>query len=302
MGSYKGLKSKLFIAFLLSNLLSGLATVNAQLAYTLSACHDGTNGAIFVDVSSFDNDSLRYFLYDDNLVEIERSEYTTSTTYIFDTLAADDYVVGVRDGTAFPDFQGVTISLDDSLHADLDSSNITCNGANDGTITLSNSVGGTGSYEYTINGTGGPWQGSGSFTDLAPNTYDVKIRDANINVCYKTLDGSLTLSEPPALSADHDSSNITCNGDDDGTITISNPAGGSGNYQYTIDGGSTAWQSSGSFTNLAPGTYDVRMRDANNPTCELNIDNSLVLTEPASLNGTIDVVKNLACKDRKSVV
>jgi len=45
----------------------------------------------------------------------------------------------------------------------------------------------------------------------------------------------------------------------DGTITIE-AQGGSGNYEYSKDGG-TNWQASGSFTELAPGDYDVIARD-----------------------------------------
>ncbi|TNF45634.1 MAG: PKD domain-containing protein [Bacteroidetes bacterium] len=49
--------------------------------------------------------------------------------------------------------------------------------------------------------------------------------------------------------------NTTC-GQNNGTITITNPTGGdSPNYTYSIDG--VNFQTSGTFTNLAPGTYTV---------------------------------------------
>ena len=57
--------------------------------------------------------------------------------------------------------------------------------------------------------------------------------------------------------------NVSCFGANDGSISISGPAGGYGTYQYSVNGGTT-WQGFGNFTNLIPGTYDVRIRDAAN--------------------------------------
>ena len=45
----------------------------------------------------------------------------------------------------------------------------------------------------------------------------------------------------------------------DGTITVA-AQGGSGNYEYSKDGG-TNWQTSGNFTGLVSGDYDVLARD-----------------------------------------
>ena len=46
------------------------------------------------------------------------------------------------------------------------------------------------------------------------------------------------------------SSSVTCFGGTDGSITITNPAGGHGSYQYSINGGGSG-QDSGTFTGLA---------------------------------------------------
>ena len=121
----------------------------------------------------------------------------------------------------------------------------------DGTITISGAAGGYGTYEYTING-GATWQASGNFTSLNPGFYNVKIRDAANPACIITLNASLNITEPAVLSANVARTNVTCNGANDGTITITNPLGGYGTYEYSINGGG-AWQASGTFTNLAPG-------------------------------------------------
>ncbi len=171
------------------------------------------------------------------------------------------------------------------LSASVASTNVTCNGANDGTITITNPLGGYGSYEYSVNG-GTSWQPSGSFAGLTPGFYNVQIRDAGFIGCVITLNSSLRITEPPVLSANLVSTNITCNSANDGTITISSPTGGYGTYEYSADGGST-WQSSGSFTALTPGSYNVQMHDAAHPGCVIVLNGALLITEPAPLSATV---------------
>ena len=162
---------------------------------------------------------------------------------------------------------------------------VTCFGANDGTITINNPTGGYGTYEYSIDG-GSNWQSSGSYIALAPGFYNVQIRDAAQTACIVTLNGSLRITEPAALSAAETSSNVTCFGANDGTITITGATGGHGIYEYSIDGGST-WSGSGSFSNLQPATYDVRMRDAAQTDCIITLNPQLVITQPEQLAGAV---------------
>ena len=63
---------------------------------------------------------------------------------------------------------------------------ITCFGANNGSIIISGATGGYGTYRYTING-GTNWVGSGNFTNLTPGTYNVQIRDAVNTACVVVL-------------------------------------------------------------------------------------------------------------------
>ena len=110
-------------------------------------------------------------------------------------------------------------------------------GANDGTITISGATGGTGTYEYTIDG-GTTWAGSGTFTGLAPGTYNVRIRDAVNPTCILVLNnGTGHYPGPAVLSATVTKTDITCFGANNGSIIISSPTGGYGTYQYTINGG-----------------------------------------------------------------
>ncbi len=113
---------------------------------------------------------------------------------------------------------------------------VTCNGANDGIISITGPSGGYGTYEYTING-GTLWQASGLFNGLAPGSYDVRIRDAANTACVIVLNSSLTMTEPAVLNANVASTNVTCFGANNGTITITSPTGGYGTYEYSSNGG-----------------------------------------------------------------
>ena len=201
----------------------------------------------------------------------------------FNNLAAGNYNVMIRDAA----HTACTIVLNPAfvitqpaqLAGAVSSTNATCFGSNDGTITISTPTGGYGTYEYTING-GINWQSSGNFTALAPGYYNVQIRDAAHTNCTIILNSSLRITEPAALSAAETSSNVTCFGANDGTITITGAIGGHGTYEYSIDGGLT-WSGTGTFSNLAPRTYDIRIRDAAQNGCVITLNPQLLLTEPA---------------------
>jgi len=197
------------------------------------------------------------------------------------TLTAGDYSVDVTDdnGTQTINFSGTEPAI---LNATMNSAMISCNGANDGSITVSSPTGGYGTYEYRINS--GSWQASGNFTNLSPNTYSVEIRDAANTSCTVTL-GNENITEPAILNATVNSVMITCNGANDGTITVSSPTGGYGTYEYRINSGS--WQASGNFINLSPNTYSVEIRDAANTSCTVSFGNENI-TEPAVLNATVN--------------
>src|SRR5690606_33267214 len=164
--------------------------------------------------------------------------------------------------------------------------------ASDGTISITNSQGGYGTYEFSINN-GSSWQESGDYTGLNNRNYQVVIRDkANPN-CRVTLNPNLTITQPSILSATVSSTNVTCSGASDGTISITNPQGGYGTYEFSINNGSS-WQESGSFTGLNNGTYQLVMRDKANAACKITINSNLVITQHPVLNASVSTI-NVTC-------
>jgi len=155
----------------------------------------------------------------------------------------------------------------------------TCAGG-DGTITIT-ATGGSGSYEYSIDG-GTTFQPGNSFTGLGANTYNVVVNDLSTS-CGGTATsvvnatGSLTVS---SVGVDP-----TCAGGD-GTITIT-ATGGSGSYEYSIDGGAT-FQPSGSFTGLAANTYSIVVND---------LSSSCTGTDAVTLNSTSGITSTFSSND-----
>jgi hypothetical protein len=204
-------------------------------------------------------------------------------------LAPGTYDVHIRDAAV----TSCTIDLDGTLNttiiqpaqlaAVLASTNVTCNGASDGTISITGATGGLGAYDYSIDG-GTTWSSTTLYTGLAPATYNVQIRDAVYQFCVEILNATLVISEPGTVTGTVASTDISCYATNDGTITISNVSGGYGTYEYSINGGMT-WGTATQYTNLAPGTYNVLVRDGLHTACVADLDGSAntVITEPGML-------------------
>uniref|UniRef100_UPI003216F304 HYR domain-containing protein n=1 Tax=uncultured Draconibacterium sp. TaxID=1573823 RepID=UPI003216F304 len=257
------------------------AVLNASTSSENITCNGANDGTITISSSIGGSGTYEY--------RINSGTWQSSTS--FSGLSPGNYTVEIRDAVNIGCVQSLgseTITQPAVLNATTSSEDITCNGANDGTITISSSIGGSGTYEYRINS--GTWQSSTSFSGLSPGSYSVEIRDAVNTGCVQSL-GSETITQPAVLSATAASENITCNGANDGTITISSASGGSSTYEYRINSG--AWQSSAGFSGLAPGNYTVEIRDAVNSGCVQSLG-SETITEPAVLSA-LTSSENITC-------
>ncbi len=79
------------------------------------------------------------------------------------------------------------------------------------------------------------------------------------------------------VSANFNVTDISEEGAEDGAITFFSPSGGSGDYEFSIDG--TSWQISPNFTGLPAGFYNLWIRDEHNHTNINNID-TVEIEEP----------------------
>jgi gliding motility-associated-like protein len=161
-----------------------------------------------------------------------------------------------------------------------------CAGNLNGTITLTGS-GGSGPISYSIDTIN--YQAGGSFTGLAAGTYTVGIQDS---AGCKLLGSTLTINEPTMVVIDSEIMvDISCAGASDGTITIV-ASGGTGSYFYSIDGGTTLVNTTGVFSGLSPGSYDVFLIDTD--TCVAQ-GSTFTLTDPPSISITSETKTDIDC-------
>ena len=113
--------------------------------------------------------------------------------------------------------------------------------------------GGSGSYEYAIDL--GAYQPTPVFTGLSQGTHILQVRDT-ITGCVKTTSVAIG-SVCPNLNF---STSVLDSGEiPTGQINVTNVTGGSGSYEYSLDGG--AYQPSDNFTSVSQGEHHVRVRD-----------------------------------------
>ena len=172
----------------------------------------------------------------------------TATTASISGLAPGTYTVTITDANACTSVQTVTVnSFNCNLSTAITSTNITCNGANNGSASVTVS-GATNPITYL-------WSNgatTASISSLAPGVYTVQILDAN--GCPATV--NTTLTEPPVLATNATATNETAAGANNGSATAA-PNGGIAPYTYLWS--NTA--NTATISNLAPGSYTVTVTD-----------------------------------------
>ena len=161
------------------------------------------------------------------------------------------------------------------------STNLSCNGANDGTATFTATNGQT-PYTYL-------WSGGGttsSVSGLAPGSQSVTVTDA----CNDTVTDAVTITEPGSHSFTFSNVvNVSCNGLSDGTATVS-ATGGSSPYTYLWY--TTPNQTSATATGLSQGTYIVDVLDA----CGNSVTDSVSISEATALSIIFNGFQNVTCQ------
>lgn len=156
--------------------------------------------------------------------------------------------------------------------------NVSCNGLTDGSILVSALAGGQTAYsnwEASKDG-GSTWSainGSNShlFIGLGAGSYDITVRrtDGQGNYSCQGTISTETITEPSVVTHDSPTSTPDSNcSTGNGTITISNIAGGDGTYTASIQSGSSpitqvVTGNSVTFTGVEAGTYNAGVSDGN---------------------------------------
>ncbi|NAY91684.1 T9SS type B sorting domain-containing protein [Muricauda sp. JGD-17] len=256
-------------------------TINPELsviasAPNITAC--GTDTDITITAAGGDGNYV-YAVVGDGVAPVGGDFSITNPVTV---TGAGDYDVYVRDNAGAAGFceasYDITIIQDVPLAIAPTVTDVTCFGGSDGAITLSAS-GGEGPYLFSIDN-GSTYQTSNSFVNLGAGSYDVRIRDANN--CEATL--TVVVNQPNQLVAEAlQTQAYTCLQLGEITVgSITPTSGGSGDYQYNINGGPWTTSTTGGtvFTGLMNGTYTIQVRDANQIDCFITLSDVIIAPLP----------------------
>ncbi len=181
---------------------------------------------------------------------------------------------GVVTSNVSGDFTGLT-PLDAQITA---SSDVTCNGGDDGSATVM-ATGGTPTYMYLwSNG-----ETTATATMLPAGLATVTVTDVNA----QTATASVQIDEPAAIDPTVTVVNhITCNGDGDGQA-MSSPSGGTGPYMFLWSNG----QTTATATGLDAGLVSVTVTDDNGCTAT----GSTTIDEPDILTLELVTQTDISC-------
>lgn len=237
-------------------------------------CFNAANGSITLtlvdEIIPADNAGIFDYVITDQLGNV-RSGRSTSVELKLANLTAGKYnvvanLVGVPYCEVKTEFtiEGPAAALE----IELSKKEITClTGNKDGEIVTTATGGWTGDYQYKLDGpVTVPYGSENHFTNLTAGTYTVTVKD--VSGCE--VSGPVVLSNPTPITATiaTDKTLLACYNNQDATITVTNVAGGSANYKYTLHGvladGTVITrdaQLDKVFTDLGAGTYYVTVSD-----------------------------------------
>ena len=169
---------------------------------------------------------------------------------------------------------------------------LTCS---DGEITVY-PVGGTAPYFYFVNGST-DFQTVPEIIVTTPGVYDITVVDSN-NCSAST---SITVDAIPEPIFNITTTDITCASSvNSGIITINVTATNGFNLEYSIDGGSTFFNSN-TFTGLAAGDYDVVVQYSTGSTICTTIPQIITIVASDAISGTAELTSDYTCNSNGTI-
>ena len=214
-------------------------------------------------------------------------------THSWDTVSSNDSIFNLCAGTyndTITDVNGcigivpVAVAQPPVLKATPLKTNVTCNGAGNGTADA-NVSGGTAPYKYLWDNVAADT--TATLTALVPGTYRVTVTDAN---ACSTLD-SVVITEPlPLTSFIVDSTMVNCN-----CVGTSKVRASGGTLPYSFLWNDLGAQSDSLATGLCAGIYSVIVTDANACTSSSTVHIKDISGFSASITGIVNLTCNAVC-------
>ena len=229
------------------------------------------------------------------VLDQDGTNITGADNGIFTDLAPGSYTVTISDSNGCS-VQTLPVSVDEpsaitgstTIFSNYFGAHISCFGLSDGIIRATSS-GGTGlkTYELVEDGTNTTGDANGIYTGLSSGIYSVRVTDANgctIVTNFVTLIDPVIVSETSSITSDYAGSDVSCNGENDGEITVVG-AGGTGTLTYELneDPTNTTGNLSGVYQNLLTGAYTVTITDFNG--CDITTP-LITLVDPPVVTST----------------
>jgi gliding motility-associated-like protein len=225
------------------------------------SCNGGSNGS--VDITPSGGTPAYTYLWSNGAVTQDIAGLTAG---IYSVTLTDSK--GCTKNVSFTINQPTPIAIPGSV------TNASCNGGNNGAVDIT-PAGGTGAYTYL-------WSNGAVSQDIAGLTagiYSVTVKDANL--CSKNA--SFTVNQPAVISIPGSTTNVSCNGGNNGAVDIT-PAGGTGPYTYLWSNGAVTQDIAG----IVAGIYSVTVTDANlcSQNASFNVNQPSVISIPGIVTNT----------------
>lgn len=187
---------------------------------------------------------------------------TAQTLNVFSGLATGTYTVTVNDANNCPNSTTITINAATPIQLTQGTIvNADC-GSSNGSATV-NVANGSGNYTYFWSPSGGT---NATASNIAAGAYTVSVTDQTSS-CTATLDFTISANGGPSI-INVNTTQPSCFNSTDGSIMIT-ANGGASPYMYALGTGTP--QTSNILTNVAPGTYQITVFDANNCPATQNV-------------------------------
>jgi gliding motility-associated-like protein len=197
--------------------------------------------------------------------------YNGQTTQSLSNLPAGLYTVTVTDATNCEVVASATVGQLSSLSVSANISPISCSGGTNGGISLtvlSSTPNNAFTYQWSNNAS------TQNLTNLSAGNYAVTVTDAN--GCSSS--GSFNLNSPTPVSASTSSNDVSCNGGNNGSVSVlANGGAGFYTYQWSNNLGTTSL-----INNVGAGNYTVTITDANG--CTATGSTSVSQPSPISIH------------------
>ena len=265
-----------------SNPVAATATINTNYNGQDVSCNGATDGEISVTGTGGTPNTIG-----DPYTYI----WTTTSTNDTLTVGAGTYSVTITDSLGCSDSATIVVTEPNPITLNItNQTNVNCFGASSGAATVA-ATGGTTTTGYNYiwdNGTT-----TAVNTNLPAGIECVTVTDANS--CVAVICATITQpSAPVTVSSAVVNSNVTCNGSNEGSITVAGIGGtpfttGTG-YTYNWSANANG-QTTATVTNLTAGTYCVTITDS----LGCSVDTCILITEPTAVDADVNVFTNISC-------